>query len=120
MGSTSLLPVEVIIAYVQKRGQGSANISRLKLGDYHEQKVPLGRVLDEKLGTSVFSEGQTIKNKSGVCTFCVEFMRENPEKWSLTPEAQRLCEQLVAFIDEASGLPSEGPKSRSGVPPSQA
>lgn len=100
----NLLPVDVISAYARNRLKSIANTTLLKLEHYHELKTPLGKVLDEKLQVDVFTEDQTIKNKSGVCTFCVEFMRDRPGDWKLTPEAERLCRALVTFIAGENGL----------------
>ena len=98
----NLLPIEVLRAYVEQRIPTS-DASILELNDYHEQKCALGRVLDEKLATDIFAEGQTIKNKSGLCEFAISFMRESGA-WTLSPEAVRLCEQLLRFIRDANGI----------------
>jgi hypothetical protein len=98
----NLLPLEVLRAYVKHRTPTS-DASILELKDYHEQKRALGRVLDEKLTTDIFTDGQTIKNKGGLGEFSVRFMRES-DAWTLSPEAVRLCEQLLKFIRSANGI----------------
>lgn len=102
----NLLPIEVLRAYVKHR-LPTADPSVLELRDYHEQKSALGRVLDEKLETDIFTDGQTIKNKGGLCEFAIKFMRES-DAWTLCPEAVRLCERLLRFIRSANGIAAAG------------
>lgn len=99
----NLLPLEVVLAYATKRA-GSAPSSPIKLSDYHQKMVGLGQVLDKKFNTEIFTDEKTIKNKAGLCTFSVEFMRRNANAWSLTPEAEALCARLVRFIAAANHL----------------
>lgn len=101
----NLLPVEVLKAYLRLRGE-IKDVELLKLEDYHQKSWSLGKVLDEKFHTDRFTDGQTIKNKDGLCAFCVEFMRDNPKEWKLTPEAETLCQRLVAFIEKANNPPA--------------
>lgn len=99
-----LLPVEVIRAYVRHRAP-SIDSERLTAGTYQGLQVPLGKALDELFGTTTFTDGQTIKNKMGFCTFCVEWMRSN--EWILTKEAAELCGKVWRFI---SGANSKEPR----------
>ena len=100
----NLLPLPVLVAYVERRTRESCT-DRLTT-DYQNLLEPLGKWLDEKLKCEIFTDGQTIKNKDGLCTFSVEYMREKKD-WALCPDAADLCDALVQFIAHANGITLE-------------
>lgn len=98
----NLLPVEVVRKYVESR-KLDVDLEVLTAEVYQRKNVPLGTVLDSVLGTDVFADRQTIKNKMGFCTFCVEYMRAAKD-WELTAEARDLCDRLWRFVRSSNGL----------------
>lgn len=107
----NLLPLDVLKAYVAKQ---DPTLDRDKITDvYQNLREPLGKWLDQQLGSSRFEDGQTIKNKDGLCTFAVKYMNEN-EDWLLCDDATQLCEKLVRFIAVANGKDLPEGESKKG------
>lgn len=102
----NLLPVEVLHAYIVSRRQ-SHDAHLVALGDYHQLPEPLGAVLDTKLRTNYYADGQTIKNKDALCHFAVTYMRDGANPWVLTPEADEVCRRLVEFVCCANSIPNQ-------------
>jgi putative AbiEii toxin of type IV toxin-antitoxin system len=99
----NILPVEALRAYVKKRLRIN-DAESLQLEDYHKKQEPLGSILDTKFKTNKFSKDKTIKNKSGLCEFCIDFMRTDTNTWELTPEARQLCAAVVRFVSRANDI----------------
>jgi predicted ATP-dependent endonuclease of OLD family len=98
----NLTPPTVLKAYVRHRN-ADADVDKITLDGYHKHAIPLGKYLDQQLGTQIFTYENTIKNKKGFCDFCIKYMKEQPAGWDLTPEAAELCQRLAAFIAQANG-----------------
>lgn len=107
----NLLPPTVLKAYVAKQ---DPTLDRVRIADgYQNSMEPLGKWLDQQLGSNRFEDGQTIKNKDGLCTFAVKYMNEN-EDWLLCDDATQLCEKLVRFIAGANGKDLPERESKKG------
>jgi hypothetical protein len=65
-----LLPLALLRAYAQSIDM-TLNVTLLELEDYHRSRDPLGCILDRRLDVSIFTDGQTIKNKMGLHAFGV-------------------------------------------------
>ena len=100
-----LLPLEALRAYVSSR-LPDVDLTLLSAEHYQGVRRPLGEILDDVLGTDIFTDGQTVKGKAGLLDFSLAWLRSNESSWELTADGQRICEQIVAFIRRANGIAS--------------
>lgn len=102
----NLLPIEAVHAGVRAvagREVPDAYMAKLTSHGYQGAGVGLGEYLDKTIPAYQFGTGTgTLRRKVEFCYAAVEHMRRN-DSWTLSPEATRLCERLVAFILEANG-----------------
>ncbi len=111
-----LIPLAAMRAYVGSKLKTKFARESLQPEDYQERHCALGKLLDEKFKVKMFTEGASIRYKSALCNFAVDFMLNPDNVWELTPIATNLCKEIVAFITESNkGQPPPAPPLRAST-----
>lgn len=98
-----LLPIAVLRAWVRKRAP-SVDPDAVVESDYISVREPLGKILDAKLGTSAFADGQSITAKADLRDFAVEKLVDPKFSWVLPEPTADICRRVHDFIVKANGL----------------